>query len=64
MPTTPYTFNEESYQSCSTISVINDPTPHGDRSALLSVQAQDTQFTVAGDIATVTFLDEQGLCKC
>lgn len=60
MPTDPYVFNVEAYQSCSRIDVINDLTAHGDRSALLSVETRDSQFIVTSDIATVTFLDEQG----
>ena len=61
MPAQQLSFYTEDIRLCTTLGIINDITVHGDREALLNVEAVDSQFMVTSDTATIRFIDEQGV---
>ena len=61
LPAQQLSFYTEDIRLCTTLGIINDTTVHGDREALLNVEAVDSQFVVTSDTATIRFIDEQGV---
>lgn len=56
--------NSDQSYDCISLTVINDTTAHGDRTAVLGVKSLRTDITISDDIfTTITFLDEQGMSK-
>lgn len=53
--------NSSQTYDCISLTVINDTTAHGDRTAVLGVESLRTDITISENVFTaITFLDEQG----
>ena len=64
LPDQPVILNSDQSYDCVSLTVINDTTAHGDRTAVLGVESLRTDITILDDIfTTITFLDEQGTSK-
>lgn len=59
LPVSSLTMDSHSWP-CFNITIINNKTAHGDRSAILGVEAKDSQFIVTGGTANITILDVKG----
>ena len=63
LPDQPVILNSEQSYDCFSLTVINDTTAHGDRTAVLGVKSLRTDITIDDISTTITFLDEQSKSK-